>query len=539
MAEARLGSESKVRCCEFWDIPFASREWREVLAARFASPPSLEKALLALGAEESRVVSALYLNGGNQPRSFLLTKTRIPAEEFGPILERLADLGFLDVLKNRSRLNDSADRVIMNEDIFQTLTEARLVASPPAPLSPLQLALEDGELPLRLPALIQAAGGFFPEEALSDTYADYTDLHRALFAFPQGFAAVWRLPDGRQENARSGHARKIFHRLDGQAMLALALKSAARQRLRACEGALPGKRELTAMADAHGFSLSQLKGCFLWLSESGWIAERESALILTGCARAWLRGDMAYRFQKLRECAHQDGVLSPHGRAESVQSFMAKRWKKPLESIADYREYLDSLRRSVRLLLFYWSCGAVSLHCDEGIVQKIVPADLEEYTAHNDEKVVMAGDMSIVIAEDDASPLTRLYLSAFTRIERDSGVIRARLTEKLFAEGLAAGFDGLIFLRHLERISARELPQSIVFTIRDWVLSRSGATVRKSFVLHLGEERADEIMHDPVFLKLVDRRAGAHDIILGECDEREIISVLERHGVYLDFDPDM
>jgi hypothetical protein len=207
--------------------------------------------------------------------------------------------------------------------------------------------------------------------------------------------------------------------------------------------------------------------------------------------------------------------------------------------VAEYREYLDVLHDRIRLLSFYWMCGAVALHCcEEDFVQKIAPADFEEHRAFTDGKLVIAGDMSLVIAENEMSPLTWLYLCAFAKIERDSGVIRARFSEKLFAEGIAAGYDGLVFLRHLEKINAKTLPQNLVFTLQDWVLSRTAAALRKSLVLHIAEEKADEIMHDPAFIKLVDHRAGPHDIILGECNERDVTKILENHGVSLDFDPD-
>jgi hypothetical protein len=530
-----------MQCLELWDIPFASPNWQELLAARFADVLAIETALLRLNAGESSIFSTLYLNGGNQTRSFLFGKVRLAPEEFEPLLARLADLGLVYILKNRSRLNNSADRVIMNEDILHTITEAHLLVSPAARLNPLHLILENGELSLSLPALIQAAGGAFPEEALTGRYSEEVScegLSRALLALPQGFAAVLLRRQEGLHGQHPGHAKKIHHRLDGQAMLALALKGIARQRLRACEGLLPGKRELAALAEVHGFSQAELRGCFEWLSKSGWIIERDNLLSLASNARAWLRGDMKYRFETLRACAQNDGLLHSNGRAQSLQACIGKDWKKPPGSVPEYREYLDSIQNRIALIAFYWSCGVLSLHCDEVSVNKVAPAGLEEHIAYNDGKAVMTGDMSVVIAEAEISPLTRLYLTAFTRIERDTGIIRARFAEKLFAAGLAAGFDGLLFLRHLEEICAQALPQSIVFTIQDWVHSRIGATVRKPYVLHLCEGRADEIMHDPAFLKLVDRRAGAHDIILGECDEKEIINILEKHGVCLDFDPD-
>jgi hypothetical protein len=528
-----------MRCLEFWEVPFASVRWQEELASRFTNTEALEAALQRLNAEESRVYNVLYQNGGNQPRSFLLSKLHLEAELLDPILKGLADIGLAYILKNRSRLNNSADRVVMNEEIFRTLSEARLIVSGPQHYNPPQLTLENGELCLRLRALVQSTGGVFPEEAIDGQYTIQYDtaLRRALAAFPQGFRKVICSED-EQDAAHSGYARKILYRLDGQAMLALAVKGIARKRFRASESLMPGKREITAFANARGLNVSELGGCFSWLAQNGWISVHENILIPEKTARAWLRAGMEQRFGILCKYAEKDGVVSPNGRAQNVQTFLSKGVKKKLEDIADYCGYFDLLRERMQLLAFYWACGVVSLHCNEESVQKIAPAGLEEHIVCTDGKIVIAGDMSLVIAESEISPLTRLYLAAFAKIELDSGVIRARFSEKLFAEGLAAGYDGLIFLRHLERISAKALPQNLVFTLRDWVLSRTGATVRKSLILHISEERADEIMHDPVFLKFVDHRAGSNDIILGDCNEREITKILENHGVSLDFDPD-
>jgi hypothetical protein len=499
-------------------------------------------ALLKLDERESQVYSILFLNGGNQARSFLLSKTHLEPDELDLLLENSADLGLVYVLKNRSRLNNSADRVIMNEAIFKTAFGANLILPSPAHALPPELVLENGEFVLTLTAFIRAAGGALPAQILTERCfpADqYEGLRRALLALPKGFEDVWCIAELREEEARTGHARKIHHRIDGQAMLALALKSVSRQRLRACEGVVPGKRELTSFAEAHGFSLPHVKACFSWISQSGWIGESENTLALKKEARAWLRGDMRSRFEALYAHALEDGVVHPNGRIISVSSFIGKNWeKKTLRSAAEYRAYLEHVQNRIMRVTFYWMCGILALHCDEGTIQKISPAGMDEHGAYSDGKAVIAGDMSIVFAENDISPLTQLYLAAFTRVERDSGVVRARLSEKLFAEGIAAGFDGRAFLHALEGASGQPLPQNMTFTIQDWILSRTSARITKPYVLRLSEERADEIMHDPALMKLVDHRAGANDIILGECNEREITLLLEKHGVCLDFDPD-
>jgi len=539
MRPDQLDNGSRMRCLEFWEVPFASAQWQDELASRFTNASALEAALLRLGAEESQVYNVLFQNGGNQPRSFLLSKLHFEADLFDLILKNLAELGLAYVLKNRSRLNNSADRVVMNEDIFRTLNTARLIVPVPQYSNPPMLTVENRELCLKLNTLMQSTGGVFPEEVLGGRYAAEGDgIRRALAAFPHGFARVVCLEDG-QDAAHSGYARRVLHRLDGQAMLALVLKGIARKRLRASESLVPGKREMVAFAGTRGLSIPELGGCFAWLARNGWIASWENILVLEKSARAWLRADMEQRFAILREHALKDGIISANGRAQNVHTYLSKGMKKRFESIADYREYLDLLDERTQLLAFYWACGVVSLHCDQENAQKFVPASLEEHMTFADGKLVIAGDMSLVIAEIDLSPLTWLYLAAFAKTERDSGVVRARFSERLFVEGLAAGYDGLVFLRHLERVSGQALPQNLVFTMRDWVLTRGSASVRKSLVLHISEERADEIMHHPAFLKLVDHRAGLNDIILGECNEREITKILENHGVSLDFDPDI
>jgi hypothetical protein len=122
----------------------------------------------------------------------------------------------------------------------------------------------------------------------------------------------------------SGYPRKILHRLDGQAMLALALKMVARKRLRACEGMVPGKREMAAFADAHGFSVTDMGACFVWLAQNGWVAEKDNILFLDKPARAWLRASMEQRFLMLGECALKDGVVLSHGRVQGAQVFLGK-----------------------------------------------------------------------------------------------------------------------------------------------------------------------------------------------------------------------
>lgn len=524
-------------CLEAWGIPLLARDWKARLKEARTNPEKLAALLVGLSADEGLVVELLFHNGYSQPRSWLLSKTKFSHEQLDLCLQRLTRIKLITLSRNRSRLDDSADRIELESESARSLAQHSLISMRNAKTSLLYpLWTESGPLAHAV-EYAQICGGVLPKEMPLDP--PLAGLESEFFTTSylltgQGFVPVQLLIPGKAL-PESSEGRTISERLDGMAILARILRHTMRSKMRACEGLMPGKRELLAWAEAGGYQPETVRLIFAWLAANGWLADKDGLLTPTNPAREWLSADTRKRHEVLRAMftrLPQDGKW--HLWSTLYQASLRTR---PLLDIQDWNETCTSARTLTDEVSFFWHCGVLALQLTDGRLHKLALPDYETLAARKDGSLVVTGDMTILIAEEQASPLQLLLLTAFCRIEKDSGMIRARLTEKFFIEGLAAGYEGKAFLEMLENSACQPLPQNIVFTLTDWMETTSEARLQIRPVLHLAGERLDELMHDPAFAKLVDRRPGADDIILNETNERELGAILERHGIILDYDP--
>lgn len=528
-------------CLEAWGIPLLARDWEARLAQAQGDPQRLAAVLVCLQAGDSLVVDLLFHNGYCQPRSWLLSKTRFPQDELNAVLQRLARLRLIAVSRNRSRLDDSADRVELERECARTILEHSLITARSTKTTVLYPLWTPGGPASHAVEYAQACGGVLPqtmaiEPPLNGLTAEFFESSHLVT--DQGFVPVYLLREGKAL-PESGEGRAASERIDGMAVLARILRHTMRSKMRACEGVMPGKREMLAWAEAGGYQPETVRLMFAWLASRGWLADEDGLLTPTRPAREWLSSATGRRHEILRDmlCRLYQGIpLDGKGLSWNAlyQSCVPAR---TLVGVRDWTETCLAARQLTDEISFFWYCGVLALQLTAGHVQKIALIGYEKLAARQEGSLVVTGDMTIVIAEQAASPVQILLLTAFCRIERDSGMIRARLSEKFFIEGLAAGYDGEAFLQMLEKATGQPLPQNIVFTIKDWMHTTSGARLQIRPVLHIAEEKLDELMHDPAFVKLVDRRTGPNDIILDGTNERELGVILERHGIILDYDP--
>jgi len=536
-----LAGEARTNCLRFWQIQVNADDWQERLLAAWTDPVLLGDTMLHLDPPSARVVSLLATSGGIQPRSWLVSKSGYNAEQMESILQNLLRSGFLAISKNRSKLDDSADRVALNESIAACIATRAMLAELSQKPGTLRIS-SDGAGPRFDPAtLFEVAGNCLPVSLVDEFELDMNGMPgaaRRLALLENGFESVWTMAP-RNVVAGTGHQRLVLTRLDGLAMISLSIRQTTRSRMRACEGTLPGKREMNAFAEAHGFDADAIRDIYSWLAEKNWNVERDGVLVASSAARAWLRLSPEERQKILVEEAKADGFIQAEGRPLAIATLFASMTGiKRLATLEEYRTLIAAWLRFVRLLRFYWLAGVISLHGDEFLINKIAAVDYKTLAAQPPGPLVVSGDMTVIASEKTIGPVAGMLLAAFTKVEADSGTLRAKIGERLFFDGLAAGFDGAAFLLMLEAASAQPLAQNIGFTIRDWTSSVAPAVARRLVVLHLGASHIDILLHDPALAKLVDRRAGPDDIILKDCDERELGVLLERHGIMLDYDED-
>ncbi len=529
-------------CLELWGIPLLAKDWQKKLETARKTPGMVQAMLARLPAPEARALDLLYHNGPVQPRSWLGSKMQISRDELDLLLNRLVALGIVLLSRNRSRLDDSADRIELHSDIRTSIQSENLVVAVQKKLSILYPQW-DGAGPRHLATeyALSCAGvlplGLDPENLMVPP--DTTCFYQSMLLMDQGYVPVHVLredpeSDSDQEN-RGGRDR-----LDGIAVLAKIIRHTMRVRMRACEGVMPGKREITAWAESCGYQGETVRMLFSWLAMNGWLMDDQGTLNPARQARTWLASGLKERIDTIREMARARIFKNVPGRKSIKWENLHQAAVQPrqLSSEQDWIEACLATRKALDEVTIFWLLGALSVQLNAGALHKIDLAELDNALGHKPGPLVVTGDMTIVIPEIEASPHQILLFSAFCRVERDSGMIRAKVTEKNFLDGLAAGFDGLEFLRMLEACSRQALPQNIVFTITDWIENTIQAVLHIKPVLHMEENRLDELMHDPAFVKLVDRRVGPNDIILDETDEREIGTILQRHGIILDCIPD-
>ena len=116
-------------CLELWGIPLLAKDWQKKLETARKTPGMVQAMLARLPAPEARALDLLYHNGPVQPRSWLGSKMQISRDELDLLLNRLVALGIVLLSRNRSRLDDSADRIELHSDIRTSIQSENLVVA--------------------------------------------------------------------------------------------------------------------------------------------------------------------------------------------------------------------------------------------------------------------------------------------------------------------------------------------------------------------------------------------------------------------------
>jgi hypothetical protein len=130
--------------------------------------------------------------------------------------------------------------------------------------------------------------------------------------------------------------------------------------------------------------------------------------------------------------------------------------------------------------------------------------------------------------------LTTVYsLLPFVQVEQIGVVTRLTLTRSSVLRGLEVGKNIEQILEILERHSQKELPQNVVYTLRDWTKLFKEVSISQVLILDVpGEALANEICSSPRLKALGLRRIGPCVIaVSGDTSLTELRRTLEKEGI--------
>lgn len=132
--------------------------------------------------------------------------------------------------------------------------------------------------------------------------------------------------------------------------------------------------------------------------------------------------------------------------------------------------------------------------------------------------------------------LPTLYaLLPFAQVNQVGMVSRLTLTRNTVLRGMESGQSIEGILQALEQHSQKELPQNVVYTLRDWSKLYKDATVSQVLLVEVpGEAIANEICSSPKFQALNLRRVGPCALAVGdEVTLQTLRRVFDKEGIVL------
>jgi len=153
--------------------------------------------------------------------------------------------------------------------------------------------------------------------------------------------------------------------------------------------------------------------------------------------------------------------------------------------------------------------------------------------------LIVQPDYELLLLQPDYPTLYTLL--PFARISQVEMVSRLTLTRESVRRGVEAGWSVERSIQTLEECSQQELPQNVLYTMRDWGRLFKDATATQVLLLEVSSESvADELCASARFRSLELRRLGPRAIAVGSQVSIQVLrSTLEKDGVILHIQGDI
>lgn len=145
--------------------------------------------------------------------------------------------------------------------------------------------------------------------------------------------------------------------------------------------------------------------------------------------------------------------------------------------------------------------------------------------------LIVQPNFELLLLQPDYQTLYQLL--PFTKVEQVEMVSRLILTRDTVRRGIEAGWNVERILQTLQRLSTKELPQNILYTLQDWERVFKDATVSQVLLLELGNEAlTDELCHSSKLSNLGLRRLGPCAVAVESQVSLQVLrSTLEKEGM--------
>jgi len=138
----------------------------------------------------------------------------------------------------------------------------------------------------------------------------------------------------------------------------------------------------------------------------------------------------------------------------------------------------------------------------------------------------------------EASPETRAFVSAISRLDRTGLVWSATLDKPAAKAAYASGFTASEIASRLEAISGLPLPQSVRFSLDAWEAEVRSARLRVGVVVALDGHLSGVLEHSPKAEGLVLERLAEGVYLLAARDATEAERLLKSAGIDVDMRPE-
>jgi hypothetical protein len=144
----------------------------------------------------------------------------------------------------------------------------------------------------------------------------------------------------------------------------------------------------------------------------------------------------------------------------------------------------------------------------------------------------------LLFPEGDSYDLIQ-RLDRFAERISPEGASRFRITERTVERAVAAGMSAAEILETLSENSASELPQNVVYSIRDFAEKVKFVRIQRAFLVHARhKEVIDQLVrHGAVRREVMERLSPRLLALSPEANLEELLPLLEKEGVFVEGEP--
>ena len=518
MVEEKLSLWEKGRlqdCARYW-YPEKKKTAIQDLLDAFSSLERVSAVLGELNPHSARLFATLLESSDVLTRGQLSPGRGAEKDKVRVSIRELEDRALLFLMKNRMKLDDGLDRLIVNPQIRDVLSGKNgflgisLFATDSITLNTAlcEDALSEGQL----------FGGVIP--VTDETPASAS----GIIFLDNGFTAGY-------SPRRTGDSEECGETvtLDGILIVSQLLSLLRKRKVHLSGEEEIRSRDLASLSGDTTRDPDRVREFLFWARECGLLVFSGGECRLTPGGAAFLRMPVEERRQVLLDSLSG----SPQNGEETIGQLFGK-WlkKRKITTGEDSRGDLDFFRRFVLEYRRRWLAGELEAVCNLGRIGAVRSIKKDSLFHPLPGCILITGGLEIHVLEQKIAPVQSLFLKAFGIAGGENSV---RFSEESIRKGLLLGFSGKRFLELFKAGCDREPPQSFIFTLQDWVNSFQTVSSGEALLLRANDTVRELFLHDrelsPFYIASLDNGM----IAVRGGDRQQLFTLLEKRHILLHF----